>query len=407
MMKMKKILTFVCLVPALFAPSACRSFYDKEIPVREGVLASVPAPEPGDGIITRSLDADFGFSFLSGDRITVFNGKGSEYMTYALSPSKGEPGRASFNVEAFSLKDGLYYAVYPSLASLTDPESIQLPLTGQVQMENGSSEHLSAFDYCLSSAQIKDNSGYFGFEHKVCWLKVELPAGRNNTNFRKLTVSAGNGVGKAVALNAGTGAVNSSRKAGDELTLELGSGAGLDLGPSDTLVAFICLAPGKYSDLVLTAESTSGYKSVFQYSGDVTFESGKYYLAQISESDIVPLQEISEYGIYECDSEGRTMGWVPPIARFRRGEHQMSWSSGAGVTTFAFFELGTTDFASLRINSETLALNQNYQVDILSGNGQICSGASFKLIRKTDDSAWLFDSANRIGCVIRISEDRL
>ena len=401
---MKRHLSYFIFAALIFIPGACNSFDNGGYFDGGGVTASMKAPVSGDGFHTRALDADFGFTFLTGDRITVFNGNGNEYMSYALTPSKGMPDRASFNVEAFSLKDGLYYAVYPSLASLPDPRNISLPLTGQIQEENNSTEHLSAYDYCLASAQVKDNSGYFQFEHKVCWLKIVLPAGRNNCTFRKLTLSAGNGVANSITLNALTGAVTCSGQSGDALSLELGDENGITLEPSDTLVAYMCVPAGTYSDIVLTAESPSAYRSEFRHPGDRTLEAGRYYLADVANSNIVPLREITEYGIYNCDQEERTMSWIPPVAVFRRGEHQISWYSGAGITSFAFFQLGTTEYASFRINSENLVVGEEYNVDIASGYGLERNGATFKLIRKTDDTAWLFDTTDNLGCVIKIDE---
>lgn len=403
-LNMKNKSIYHTLVTLALLSVSCRSVDESGSLTGEGVVASVVSPIPGNGILTKALDADFGFSFSSGDRITVFNENGNEYMSYALVPWKSISDRASFNVEAFCLKDGLYFAAYPPLSSLSDPEKITLPLTGQIQKENNSTEHLSVYDYCLANAQIKDNSGYFKFEHKVCWLKIVLPAGRSNNDFKTLTFSAAEGVANAVTLNAKTGSVSGIVKPGDALSLELGTGNGLILEESDTLVAYMCLPAGSYSDIVLTAESSSSYRSVFNYSGNITLENGKYYLADIRKSDRIPLQEITDFGIYNCDSEGKTMSWIHPVAEYRRGTHQISWYSGAGITSFDFFELGTTDFTSFRIHSDNLVTGQDYQMDIVSGDGPICNGANFRLISRTDDTAWLFNPEAKLGCVIKINE---
>lgn len=401
---MNKYLKYIWIVPLVLAAGSCRSFEEKASIIGEGVTASVDSPVPGDCLRSKALDADFGFSFMAGDRITVFNGSSDEYMTYSLTPSKGMSDKASFNVEAFSLRDGLYYAVYPSVSSLSNPKEITLTLSGQHQEENNSTVHLSDYDYCLASSKIKDNSGYFKFEHKVCWLKIILPAGRNNHDFKKLSFSSEAGVATSVTLDARTGEITCNAQHGDAVSLELGTDGGLQLEASDTLVAYMCIPPGEYTDIYLTAESPDSYESVFRYFGKTTFESGKYYLARIGDSDIVPLQEITEYGIYDCDAEGRTMSWVPPVSKFCSDRHQISWYRGAGITSFDFFELGTTDFTSLRIDSENLEIGQDYKVGIVSSAGQICKEATFRLVRMTGNTAWLFDSADNLGCVIKIDE---
>ncbi|MBQ0025248.1 MAG: fimbrillin family protein [Bacteroidales bacterium] len=400
---MNKILKYLLLSPLVVILSvACHSEADS---LKTGVLAGVDDPVCGNEV-TKALSSDFVFFFENEDRITVFPSSGSEYMTYLLTPAKGVKNRASFTVESFSLKDGTYYAMYPALtAAASNPEKIELSFHGQAQSENGSTGHLSAYDYCRSEAAVKDNSGYFSFSHKVAWVRISIPAGKKNTSFAEVSVSADEGVPGSANLNVRTGGVSfAGRSSSDVLCLSLGGEDGISISEKDTLVAYLTIPAEKYSNLSIESISPDGVRYIYSFKGEHELKEGHYYLMNVWQSDVVSLGELSDFGLYKCYGEADVHTWEPMLLKYRKGIEQISWYRSTDRTLFQFFELGTTCFASFEFLSVSLNEGEICKGKIMSGDGTVCSDADFKVIKRNESVAWLFDSQDGLGCIVKTGE---
>ena len=388
---------------AFLAAVSCRTDALYDIP-SDGVTVEFDNPVCGNGI-TKSVSEEFKLSFQEGDRISVYPQSGDEVMIYTIKPGKGsEHARASFKVEGFSLRNGTYHSVFPAVLESSDPTAIALPLTGQEQDANNSSAHLSTYDYCHASAEIYNNSGYFSFSHKVAWLKIKMPAGNRNSTFRRISVSADNGVADTLVLNVRTGAVTKDKSAADSLVLKVGGDSGLDLATGDTLTAFVCVPADTYTNLTVRTLSIDGIAYSFTFTGSYELKSGNWYQLTIGKSDVLFIGDMGDFGLYHCDAEGYVKTWLPAVKTYRRGLDQMSWCTEATRTTFEIFALGTKDCMSFRIGSGVIEEGDTYSMDILTGDGAVCEGADFKLVRKTEGSAALYDGDLGLGCIIKLDD---
>ena len=401
MMTMKKIFAFA-VIAAIF--SACRM--DGTMSVEsfpgEGVFAVVNSPVKGD-VGTKALAENFSFSFGTGDRMLVFPQTGSEYMVYTLTPFKGMGNKAVLSVEGFSMKDGIYYAVYPAVENAGDPEKIVLPLSGQVQESNNSTAHLSAYDYSCASAEIQDNSGSFDFVHQVSWLRISFPAGQRNTNFKGFVISADNGVADTLVLNARTGLVTSGKSAADTLNFVVGGDSGVDLELGDTLFAYICVPPDIYHNLTVRTVNSTGRSDSYSFPGDCELKNGHYYQVNIGETDVLHISEIEDFGLYRCDADGYVQSWIRPIVKYRKNIDQMSWYKDNASIVFEFFELWSENYASFNLASGSISVGGDYDMAIYTGEGNF-EGRTFKAVFKNAQRACLLDAEDGLGCIIKIGE---
>lgn len=400
-MDMKNFLKISCIgILAIFAASSCREVKGVDVMPADGVFAEISAPVSGDAL-TKSIEQDFTFRFSEEDRMTVIPQSGDEYLSYKLTPSKGKANRAFFLVQNFSMTNGTYYAVYPA-QNVSNPESISLPFTGQAQSANKSSEHLAAYDYCTASAEITNNTGYFPFAHKVAWIMVSLNPGETSRTYSSLTLSADGGVATSMTLDATTGSFTLQKNASSTLALSLGSG--LTISANDTLIAYMAVPADTYTNLVLKSTETNGHTYSYKFGGDNEFKTGHYYMIDLNDVKVTPLVDVKEYGLYKCYGEGEVYSWEKPLIQFEDFADQMSWYKSSSKTIFEFFQLGTDKYASFQIASGTISQGSTYKVSIYTTNGTECESANFKVIKKTVNTAWLYDTADELGCVIRIDE---
>lgn len=370
-----------------------------------GVLAGIEDPVCGN-VVTKALDVDFGFFFQDEDHISVFPSGGDEYMTYRLAPSKGVSNRASFIVENFRLKDGTYYAFYPAVKGVCNPEAIELDFTGQKQSGNGSSDHLAEFDFCRSAADIRENSGYFGFSHLVSWLKIRIPCGRNNSCFAKLYVAADEGIPTSASFNVIDGKLTyPDRLPQDVLELKIGGEDGVKLTPEDTLTAYLALPSNVYNNLILRTESPDG-KDIYEYTfkGEYNLAPGHYYVMTVGESNVVTLDELDSFGLYKCYENAEVHMWETCILKPREEVEQISWYKGKDRSVFQFFELGTGTYASFVLSTPDPEVGQHYEMDIESNAGNICKQADFVVIKRNETTAWLYDGQDGLGCIIKLDD---
>lgn len=246
---MKKILFSFTVISALF--SSCTVNEQKaEQPVAtaNGVVATFQQPIIEGA--TKALDNDLKFVFEEGDQIDVYSAAENECMVYGLTPSAESDSDASFVVKGFNLKSATYNAVYPYMRPSLDPESIPFSLAGQDQSANGDASHLSAYDLNYAQAEISNNSGTFAFEHQVAWLKIQIQSAAAAQTFKEVVVSADEGIANELVLNAVAGTVDATpASATQTVTLKLNGGKGFDVAKGGSLVAYVTIPAGEYTNL--------------------------------------------------------------------------------------------------------------------------------------------------------------
>lgn len=253
---MKKIFFSFTVIAALL--SACTVNEQKEQPVANanGVTATFQQPVVEDA--TKALDNDLKFVFEEGDQVNVYSAAKNECMVYGLTPSAESEGKASFVVKGFNLKSATYRAVYPYLRPSLDPESIPFSLAGQNQSANGDASHLSAYDLNYAQAEITNNSGTFAFKHQIAWLKIQIKSAAAAETFKEVVVSADEGIANALILNAVSGTVDATPASATEtVTLKLNGGKGFDVAKGGSLVAYVTIPAGEYTNLHIVCGSYS------------------------------------------------------------------------------------------------------------------------------------------------------
>ena len=246
---MKKILFSFTVISALL--SACTVYEQKaELPVATGNGVTATFRQPVIEVATKALDNDLKFAFEEGDQIDVYSAAGNECMVYGLTPSAESDSEASFAVKGFNLKSATYSAVYPYMRPSLDPESIPFSLAGQNQSANGDASHLSAYDLNYAQAEISNNSGTFAFEHQVAWLKIQIQSAAAAQTFKEVVVSADEGIANELVLNAVGGTVDTTpASTAETVALKLNGGKGFDVAKGGSLVAYVTIPAGEYTNL--------------------------------------------------------------------------------------------------------------------------------------------------------------
>lgn len=246
---MKKILFSFTVISALF--SSCTVNEQKaELPVTTANGVTATFQQPVTEVATKALDNDLKFVFEEGDQIDVYSAAENECMVYGLTPSAESDSDASFVVKGFNLKSAIYSAVYPYMRPSLDPESIPFSLAGQNQSTNSDASHLSAYDLNYAQAEISDNSGTFAFDHQVAWLKIQIKSASAAETFKEVVVSADEGIANVITLNAVSGIVDATpASAAETVTLKLNGGKGIDVAKGGSLVAYVTIPAGEYTNL--------------------------------------------------------------------------------------------------------------------------------------------------------------
>ena len=246
---MKKILFSFTVISALL--SACTVYEQKaELPVATANGVTATFRQPVIEVATKALDNDLKFAFEEGDQIDVYSAAENECMVYGLTPSAESDSEASFAVKGFNLKSATYSAVYPYMRPSLDPESIPFSLAGQNQSANGDASHLSAYDLNYAQAEISNNSGTFAFEHQVAWLKIQIQSASAAQTFKEVVVSADEGIANELVLNAVGGTVDTTpASTAETVTLKLNGGKGFDVAKGGSLVAYVTIPAGEYTNL--------------------------------------------------------------------------------------------------------------------------------------------------------------
>ena len=129
------------------------------------------------------------FSWEKNDTVGVFSNVG-EQACFPILSGAGTP-KASFTGGGWPLKSSdLYFAYFPFInISSLDKEAITLDYTGQMQMEDSKTDHLSMYDFMAAPAS-SSTDGYVNFtlDHLGCLVQFKLTVPAADT-FSSLTLS--------------------------------------------------------------------------------------------------------------------------------------------------------------------------------------------------------------------------
>lgn len=147
-----------------------------------GEVSSISATADGFQSHTRSSisNIDYSVKWEEGDIIGVFPMKDrSRQIAFDIKSGSGT-NKASFNGEGWGLKNNTsYMAYYPYVNDGTmNAASIPLDFSGQVQVGNGSTEHLKEYDYMYAlPTEATDGNVSFKFRHigSLIHLKLTMP----------------------------------------------------------------------------------------------------------------------------------------------------------------------------------------------------------------------------------------
>ena len=212
-----KIIKFICL--AILA-AGCSSVNEPahDVPANDAVTASVVVEDfiMCDNVKSMSEDG-FTFSFKAGDKIGIVpftrDGNNSHTSQLPLNITEGEGSTAAkFTTGAgWSLiSDGKYgYVAYYPYSKDYMTEGIYIDFTSQEQLENGSTEHLSKYDYLYSDAvtPISSSAANFRLKHLCALAKfvVNVPKEYAASKIKSMSISADDNVfvGKGIFNIAG------------------------------------------------------------------------------------------------------------------------------------------------------------------------------------------------------------
>lgn len=395
---MRKVLIFFSGVfISIFCLSSCQKQEDRDDSLfSDGLFVTVESPICDEGGITKSIDENFKFSFVSGDQISVYPPSTTKsYMIYELIPNSSNPKKAAVDVDYFELEDVTYSAVYPAI--MAKNETV-VSLLGQSQVENGSTSHLSAYDYNWAETTFENNSGLFSFDHRVSWLKMTI-AVSEATSFKSIEISADNGVPRSAAFNTKTGVFAPIRNVGDELVLTLGSSDGISIAAGESLVAFVTIAPGYYTNLTMTAEDSDGKKYRFVFDGEKEIVAGTYYARTLTRTDIpedTPFTSLTGQGCYSSTNTASPVS----VKVYNEATDQMSYGTGSDYRTFKLADLASSSYSIFTIASSTLTVGETYTVS--SDINGTKSEASCKVVKMTDNCVWLEDKSGNNGYIFAI-----
>lgn len=362
------------------------------------VHATIAAPMSGDAPAVKSLSPEMQFAFAEGDFISVCSASSATYMNYELIPDPSNPKSADFRPSAYLLNDGTYYSVYPMQNCAKGPEKISVSFDGQIQAENGSTEHLSAYDYSRAEAVISSNTGEFAFSHAVSWLVMKINV-TEAASITRVTISADNGVARSAIMDILTNQVTLSKSSGDCIILKLGGEDGIAVPADGVLTAYATIPADTYTNMKLVAEDASGHKYIKEYSGDKIREAGKYYSPTLSRTDIpevTAFTAITAFGLYTATDTDNPSA----LRTYDEDNDQMSFSTDSDCRKFRIFNVRQNDYAIVTVSPADITVGESYTVteDI---NGTQRTG-TLKAVNKTAGCVWLENKQDKNGYIISI-----
>lgn len=388
-------LSFLGLAAVLVSSCGEKSPDELNLP-HEGLFATLESPiiDGSDG--TKALSSSMSFYFAEGEKISVYPpSPAKSYMVYSLIPDASNPKNAKVDVDYFRLENTTYSAVYPAIMS--DPEAV-VSFENQSQSADGSTAHLTAYDYSWAATEFLNNSGNFAFKHKVSWLMMTVQA-PDAATLKYIVVSADEGVAHTASFNTNTGEFNPIRSKGDELVLTLGGYKGINVAAGGKIVAYITIPPAKYTNLTMTAEDAEGHKYQYVFNGEIEVAARDCYARTLTRTDIpetTAFTRQSSLGMY-----GETNGEYPlSMIQYDDAHQQMSYGKGNDYRTFKLADLDQNIYAIFTISPKDMAIGEMYTVSADVNGTETQSNC--KCVNVVGNCVWLEDKTTHVGYVINI-----
>ncbi|MCQ2177726.1 MAG: fimbrillin family protein [Bacteroidales bacterium] len=394
---MKKAFLMALGAALLFTP-ACTRINDAAAGASGGVSAVVADPEADYEPLSKALSPEFKFSFSEGDRIKVFPvPEDNTVLTYTINPDVDNPSKALFATGAVRLEDRSYCAVYPSFS---EDYSTELKFTDQRQDGNGTTAHLSGYDYSWAMTEIRNNTGAFQLAHKVSWIKVTIVPDVL-TSFSSIVVSADDGVANTAVLNVITGEVSPTRKSTDTITLQLAGESEdyIEVEGSDALVAYITIPSDSYTNLCIKAVDDSGVEWRFRTRKTSILKEGKYYQARLLVEDPAedtPFTRQSALGVYSATTSDSPQA----LRYYDELSDYLVYGTTEDSRTFKFCSVRDNNFVIVTVTPKELVTGDDYSITYDNGTTKV--SGMYTIVRKDGGKVWFDNKTENSGYVIPI-----
>ena len=396
----------IALGTAMLLSCACAKVVETAPVISDGVYASVSEPVAdnelceitADEDLTKAISADFKFTFATGDKLNVFPvPKGDGVLNSEIVPDTKDPSSAKFKSGSFALNDQTYSALYPDFS--TD-YSAAMSFTGQKQIGNNTTNHLSAFDYSWAKADIKDNAGTFALSHRVCWIKITVKV-TDKRKFTSIKLSANEGIANTATLDAVTGNVSTTRTSSDVLTLSLAASkdkAGIDVNKT-SLVAYVTIPAGIYTNLYISAKDDKDVEWKFKTHKKSELKFGKYYQATLATeepAEDTPFTRTPNIGIYSATTSGS-----PSAQRsYNEISDYLCYGTTSDSKTFKLFSVKDNDFHIISVTPKEMIMWDDYTVTY--NNGKTTVSGTYTIVNKADGKVWLENKTQQSGYIIPV-----
>lgn len=246
---------YLLLIAAAAVAASCSDTLKVSTPVEdEGAYVTIEQP---DVVSTKGLtynDGIISFAWESGEQLMVYGATNS-----AAIFTINESGTSVAKLESpdFQLNEGKKYYVYSPVSgtlSRADKNAVNVSFSGQRQIANTDTKHLSLNQYACAVGTVENNTINFQLYNQVAWIRYSHTFAEGATGAKTVTISVSegepfvvDGTLDATAPVSEKGFTTSIRatKSASSITLDLGeeSGNGIDIAAGEVLNAFFTVHP--------------------------------------------------------------------------------------------------------------------------------------------------------------------
>ena len=246
---------YLLLIAAAAVAASCSDTLKVNTPVEdEGAYVTIEQP---DVVSTKGLaynDGIISFAWESGEQLMVYGATNS-----AAIFTINESGTSVAKLESpdFQLNDGKEYYVYSPVSgtlSSADKNAVNVSFSGQRQIANTDTKHLSLNQYACAVGKVENNTINFQLYNQVAWIRYSHTFAEGATGAKTVTISVSEGEpfvvdgtldATAPVSEKGFTTSITATKSASSITLELGeeSGNGIDIAAGEVLNAFFTVHP--------------------------------------------------------------------------------------------------------------------------------------------------------------------
>lgn len=246
---------YLLLIAAAAVAASCSDTLKVSTPVEdEGAYVTIEQP---DVVSTKGLtynDGIISFAWESGDQLMVY-GETNSAAIFTIN----ESGTSVAKLESpdFQLNEGKKYYVYSPVSgtlSRADKNAVNVSFSGQRQIANTDTKHLSLNQYACAVGTVENNTINFQLYNQVAWIRYSHTFAEDATGAKTVTISVSEGEpfvvdgtldATAPVSEKGFTTSITATKSASSITLELGeeSGNGIDIAAGEVLNAFFTVHP--------------------------------------------------------------------------------------------------------------------------------------------------------------------